>query len=72
MSAQRDSRIDGEADENDPDEHAATSRKRKRPRNPFILDEPAADDDEDKHDAEDYEQEQFDTDYNDYEFIDDD
>ena len=71
VSAQRDSSDDGEVDENDPEARAATSRKRKRPRNPFILDEAAADDD-DEHDAEDYEQEQFNTDYNDYEFIDDD
>ena len=71
VSAQRDSSDDGEVDENDPDAHTATSRKRKRPRNPFILDEAAAAED-DEHDAEDNELEQFDTDYNDYEFIDDD
>ena len=71
MSEQRDSSDDGEVDENDPDAHAATSRKRKRPRNFFILNEAAAAED-DEHDAENYELKQFDTDYNDYEFIDND
>ena len=53
-------RDSSESDENDVESHVATSRKRKRPRNPFILDEAAEDDDEGE----------LDTDYNDYdEFI---
>ena len=54
--AQRDSSDD---DENDP----ATARKRNRPDNPFILNEAEEDDDD---------EEEIDTDYNDYDFIDDD
>ena len=59
------------SDSSDDDEtvvEAATSRKRKRPRNPFILDEAEGDDDEEENEEE----EEEDTDYNDYEFIDDD
>ena len=66
--ARRDSSDDDENDENDAEAHVATSRKRKRPRNPFILDEAA---DAAKGDEEDYKLKQFDTEYNDYEFIDD-
>ena len=58
---------DDEVDENDAEPSAAMSRTRKRPRNPFILDE--AEDDED--DDPDDQMEEFDSDYSDYEFIDD-
>ena len=57
VPARRDS---SESDENDAEAHAVPSRKRKRPRNPFIVDEAAEDDDEGE----------LDTDCNDYyEFI---
>ena len=59
--ARRDS---SENDENDVE--AATSRKRKRPKNPFILDEAEEEDDDDD------EEEEVDNDVNDYDFIDDD
>ena len=49
LPVRRDSSNDGEVDEN-----AATSRKRKRPKNPFILDEAAAAED-DENEGEDYE-----------------
>ena len=69
--ARRDWSDDGEVDENDAEVHAATSRKRKRPRNPFILDEAEVDEAEEEEEEEG-ELEELDTDYNDYEFIDDD
>ena len=53
VPARRDS---SESDKNDAEAHAATSRKRKRPRNPFILDDAAENDDEGG----------LDIDYNDY------
>ena len=52
-----------ENDENDAE--AATSRKRKCPRNPFILDEAEEEGDDD-------DEGEVDTDVNDYDFIDDD
>ena len=55
-----------ENDENVP--VAATSRKRKRPRNPFILDEAEDQDDEEENEEE----EDIEPDYNDVDFIDDD
>ena len=57
---------ESENDENVP--VAATSRKRKRPRNPFILDEAENEDDEE----ENKEEEDIEPDYNDVDFIDDD
>ena len=68
--SRRDWSDEDEGDENNFEAHAATSRKRKRLRNPFILDE--AEVDEAEEEEEEGELEEFDTDYNDYEFIDDD
>ena len=60
---------DDEVDEYDAETSAATLRTRKLPRNPFILDEAAeAEDDEEDEDQ----LENFDSEYIDYEFIDDD
>ena len=73
--AWRDWSDEDEVDENNFEAHAATSRKRKRPRNPFILDEAveaAEDDEEEEEEEEEGKLEELDTDYNDYEFIDDD
>ena len=64
-----------EVDENIFEAHAATSRKRKHLRNPFILDktvDAAEVDDEEEVEEKEIELKKFDTDYNDYEFIDDD
>ena len=60
-----DSSDDGEVDENDFEAHAATSRKRKRPRNPFILYEAAEAEDDEEEEEELGELDEFDTDYND-------